>query len=421
MGNGMNPWPLTLADLRRNRLGALAVVLLVALAVALGVAVSAQDRALRKGSARAAEKFALLVGAPGSETQLVLSAVYLQPAAIGLVPPAVLAELDRERGVRMASPIGFGDSWHGHPVVGVTPQFVTHLASGSPTEGRVFGRLDEVVLGSDVPLAVGATIHPSHGHAVVADEEEHEFAYRVVGRLPRLGNPWDRAVLAPIEAVWWIHSLPVGHLVDEATLYPHGADGAPDWSAIPLGPPWDPDELTGVPAIVVEPTSFAAAYALRQYYRGRDGTTAAFPAEVLVKLYGLLGDVRELLAMISILTQVLVIAAVLLAVLASLAQRRRLIAVLRALGASRGYVFATIWLSVALMLTAGSLLGLALGFAAAFGLGRLFADRTAVDLPVMLSADELTLVLAIIGIGLVLAAVPAALAYRGSVAAGLKS
>ena len=117
------------------------MTLLVALAVALGIAVSAQDRALRQGSAEAAAKFKLIVGAPGSETQLVLSAVYLQPAAIGLVPPAVLAELERTRTAKFASPIGFGDSWRGHPVVGVTPAFVRHLASGAIGEGNLFEHL----------------------------------------------------------------------------------------------------------------------------------------------------------------------------------------------------------------------------------------------------------------------------------------
>lgn len=418
----MNPWPLVLADLRHNRAGAIAVALLVALAVALGVAVSAQDRALRQGSARAAEKFPLIVGAPGSETQLVLSAVYLQAAAIGLVPPAVLAELAATRTVKLASPIGFGDSWRGHPVVGVTPQFVRHLAGGDLAAGQVFDRLDEVVLGSDVPLPPGEEFHPTHGMVVAGDAEEHDsFSYRVVGRLPRLGNPWDRAIVAPIEAVWWVHSLPVGHSLDEAKLYPGGPDAPPDWSAIPVGPPWEADELTGVPAIAVVPSSFAAAYQLRQQLRTRDGTTAVFPAEVLVQLYRLLGDVRDLVAVISILTQVLVIGAVLLAVLASLAQRRRLIAVLRALGASRRFVFATVWLSVALLLTVGSLLGLILGYAAALALARLFARQTAIDLPVALSGQEVTLVVAIIGVGLALATIPAALAYRGSVAAGLRA
>ena len=130
---------------------------------------------------------------------------------------------------------------------------------------------------------------------------------------------------------------------------------------------------------------------------------------------------RDLVAVISVVTQVLLIGAVLLAVLASLAQRRRLIAVLRALGASRGFVFATVWLGVALMLTLGSLLGLFIGYAAAFALSRLFAAETAIELPVALSGQELLLVLAIVLIGLLLATIPAALSYRGSVVTGLRA
>ena len=181
------------------------------------------------------------------------------------------------------------------------------------------------------------------------------------------------------------------------------------------------DELPGVPAIVVKPASFAAAYELRARYRARPDTMAVFPAEVLVQLYSLLGDVRDLLAVISVLTQVLVIGATLLAVLASLSQRRKLIAVLRALGAPRAFVFATVWLGVACMLTAAALLGLGLGYLAALALSKLFAARTSIALPVTLSLNELRLVLAVIAIGLALATIPAALAYRGSVGAALRS
>ena len=416
----MNPWPLVLADLRSNRAGTLATLLLVALAVALGIAVSAQDRALRAGSAHAAAGFPLIVGAPGSETQLVLSTVYLQPAAIGLVPPAVLAELQQTRTAKLVAPIGFGDSWRGHPVVGVTADFVRHLGGGAPAEGVPFGRIDEAVAGADVPLALGDGLQPTHGTAGPRPTDSHPFTYRVVGRLPRLGNPWDRAILVPIEAVWWIHSLPVGHVLDEVLLYPDGPDGDPDWSAIPLGPPWAEGELAGVPALVVAPSSPAAGYQLRQRYRGQGETTAVFPSEVLLKLYRTLGDVRDLVAAISFLTQVLVLGAVLLAVLAGLAQRRRRIAVLRALGASRGYVFAALWLGVALVLVVGSLLGLVLGYLAARYLSHLFAARTALTLPVTLSASELLLLLAIILVGLLLAMVPAALGYRAPVAANLR-
>ena len=419
----MNPWPLVAADLRQNRIGVIAIVLLVALAVALGVAVSAQERALRQGSARAAEKFDLIVGAPGSETQLVLSAVYLQVAAIELLEPAVLDELTGEpdRRDRVADRLRRQLS---RPSGGRRDPGLHH-ASGRRGLGRGAAVRACWTRSSSAPTSVcrwaRASIRCTVRSTVEGAEEHGGFSYRVVGRLPRLGNPWDRAIVAPIEAVWWVHALPLGHAIDEAKLYPSGPDAPPDWSAIPLGPPWVAAELTGVPAIVVKPTSFGAAYQLRQKYRSREGTMAVFPAEVLIQLYGLLGDVRDLVAVISVLTQVLVIGAVLLAVLASLAQRRRLIAVLRALGASRGFVFATVWLSVALMLGVASLLGLALGYVAALGLSRVFAAETSIALPVAIAAPELLLVLAIVLVGLLLATIPAALTYRGSVSAGLRA
>jgi putative ABC transport system permease protein len=80
----MNPFPIVVALFRRNRATVLLFVCLVMLAVALGVAVSAQERALRQGSARAADRFDLIVGAPGSQTELLMNIVYLQPSAVEL-------------------------------------------------------------------------------------------------------------------------------------------------------------------------------------------------------------------------------------------------------------------------------------------------------------------------------------------------
>jgi putative ABC transport system permease protein len=401
-----------------------AVVLLVALAVALGVEISAQERALRQGSAKAADAFDLLIGAPGSETQLVLTSIYLEPSAIDLIDGRHLIDLGADPGVAFAAPLGFGDSFRGHPVIGTTAEFVRHASDQPLAEGRLFERLDEVVVGAAVPLAIGEHFSPVHGQIVLEDEDDHEhgaFEYRVVGRLPRLGNPWDQAIVGTIEAVWWLHALPLGHRIEDALLWPEGPAHEADLAAVPIGPPWQAEELPGVPAIVVEPASFAAAYQLRQRYREAPDTMAVFPAEVLVQLYGLLGDVRDLVAMISILTQVLVIGAVLLAVLATLALRRRTIAVLRALGASRAFIFATVWLSVTSMLTIGALLGLGLGLLGAYGVSEVFAARTSISLPVALSWQEVRLVAAIIVIGLVLAAIPAVLSYRGSVATALRA
>jgi putative ABC transport system permease protein len=148
---------------------------------------------------------------------------------------------------------------------------------------------------------------------------------------------------------------------------------------------------------------------------------AVFPAEVLVELYGMLGDARDLLAVIAIATQALVIGAVLLAVAASLALRRRQLAVLRALGASRGYIFAAVWTHVSLMITAGAALGFLLGWAVAGAISALISARTGIHISVAMAAQECWMVAALIAVGMLLAAIPSWASYRHSVCASLRS
>ncbi|MEY9584854.1 hypothetical protein ABIA15_003611 [Sinorhizobium fredii] len=104
-----------LADLRKYWLGSAVVVLIVALAVALGVAVTLQERALRLGSARAADKFDLVIGAAGSENQLVLSSVFLQASPLPLMDGRVLTQLASDPRVAWGSADRLRGFLHGLP------------------------------------------------------------------------------------------------------------------------------------------------------------------------------------------------------------------------------------------------------------------------------------------------------------------
>lgn len=409
-----NPLPVVRADLRRNRLLAAVTVLLVALAVAVGVAVISQERALRQGSARAADDFDLIVGAPGSPTQLVLSTVYLQLQALPLLDGAVLARAAAAPGVAYAAPIAFGDHWQGHPVVGTVAAFASRGGTLAPAEGRLFQRRGEAVVGAAVPATLGAALRPAHGlHDEDGDDEDehtghdphhaHELSYTVVGRLPPRHNAWDQAILVPVEDVWALHGLPGGH-----------ADGDDH-----LGPPWAAERLPGVPALAIKPASVAAAYTLRGQFRTPQ-SVALFPAEVLNELYVLLGNVRDLMALLALATQVLVVAAVLVVLLVGFLARHRQFAVLRAIGAGRGYVFAVVWIEVAALILAGALAGAALGYAGSLGLSAWLAQRTGFALPATLGAAELRLVARLVVAGLLIALLPAAQAFRRPIAAGLR-
>ena len=160
----MNPLPIVIAALRRNRFTALLFVGVIALAVALGVAISAQERALRLGSARAADRFDLIVAAPGSQTDVLLSVVYLDPTAVELLSPEMTRTILTGERAAFAAPIGFGDSLGGDPVVGTTVEFVDHL-SGGLAEGQPFATLNEAVVGALSPHEIGEQLEVRHGNS----------------------------------------------------------------------------------------------------------------------------------------------------------------------------------------------------------------------------------------------------------------
>lgn len=400
----MNPFLVVRATIARHRGTYLLFILLVAVATAIGVGITTQEAALRIGSARAADKFDLVVAAPGSETDVVLAAIYLRPGTVPLLDPAVTGQALAEPRARISAPLGFGDNIHGSPIVGTVPAFVDYL-SGGLQQGRIFQSEGEAVAGAAAPIAIGETFHPEHGMEHDEDEDEgeahhleHAATLTVVGRMKPTGTPWDNSVIVPIEFVWHVHGLPTGH-----------AEGSAQ-----IGPPFDPARVPGVPAIVMQPETINAAYGLRNLYRTSQ-SMAFFPAEALVRLYEVLGDIRELMSWLALATQGLVVIAMLAGVMAILTLHRRQFAVLRALGAPRLYVFFCVWTQIAVIAVAGALLGLALGAGAAVIVSHLITRATGIVLPARIGSDEVILVTGMILFGLAVATIPAFVSYRRSV------
>ena len=399
-----------LADLRLHAVGVLVVVLLIASATALGMAVRIEERAMRLGSARAADRFDLVVGAAGSETQLVLSSVFLQPAPLALLSGRVLKALSEDPRVAYAAPVGFGDSFLGYPLIGTTGEFVESL--GLAEGARPFASRGEAIVGASVPLDAGYEIRPMHGLPGQESEEHADVVYHVAGRLLPTSTPWDRAILVPIEGVWQAHAHARDHADDDGR--DHGGeeghepgaqdDPAPGDAETHLGPPWH-DDVPGVPAIIVKPQTIANAYQLRGEYR-TETTLAVFPGEVLTRLYATLGDARQVLTVIALGTQALAGAAVLLVAMAHLAQRRRQIGALRAFGAPRIAIFGVVWTELLVIVGAGVALGVGLGYAGARVLAVLLGRRSGIALPVTLEPGDLALAASLLRVAAAIADVP---------------
>ncbi|MGP3698528.1 ABC transporter permease [Rhodobacter sp. NSM] len=396
--------PLLGGLLRRQTAISAVFAALIAVSVGLGVGLIAQERGLRQGTARAADRFDLVIAAPGSEITAMLAAVYLQPSDMALVDGETYDRIAGHPGVRLVAPIGFGDSWNGAPVVGTTSDFVRHL-SGGLDEGRMFSTEGEAVAGARLPIAIGDRFEPAHGTGHGAEEGAHEeAAYEVVGRMPLTGTPWDRALLVPIESVWSVHGLANGH--------------GDDWTGA-VGPPFDPSRFPGTPAVMVRAQSLGATYGLRAEFTD-DRTMAFFPGTVLARLHALMGDIRQAMSVLAVITQVLVTAGVLagLMMLTRLIARR--LALLRALGAPRRFVFALTWSFAVTLILAGAAGGLILGIGATAAISAAITARTDILVRASLGWPELHLVAGFVSLTALLALVPAYLTMNRPVIADLR-
>lgn len=402
---GYAPGRLVRAMLRRFRVSNAIFVGLIAVSVAIGVGLTAQERGLRQGSARAAAAFDLIVAAPGSEITVMLAAVYLQPSDVPLLTGDQYAEISADPDVALAAPIAFGDSYDGAPVVGTTSDFVAHLA-GDLAEGRIFATSTEAVAGAFATVPVGESFTPAHGHGAAAEDDAHAgSSYTVTGRMAPTGSPWDRAILVPIEGVWEVHGLANGH-----------APAAGDQ----IGPPFDAAYFPGTPAVLVRADALWGSYALQSRFT-RPDMMAFFPGTVLAQMHGLMRDVREAMSLLAVVTQVLVTVSILAGLVILTRIFARGLALLRAIGAGRRFVFAVVWSYSATLIAAGSVIGLGLGWLAAMGFSRVITARTDVLVTANVTWTEVQLVAGFVSLTLILALLPALAATRRQLLTDLRN
>ncbi|MBN14925.1 MAG: hypothetical protein CMJ15_06855 [Pelagibacterium sp.] len=402
---GFRPFTLVRAMLWRFRWTNVLFATLIAVSVGIGVGLIAQERGLRQGTAQAADPFDLVVAAPGSEITMLFAAVYLQPSDVPLLSGEIYDTVATAPDVSLAAPIAYGDSYNAFPVVGSTAQFVTHM-SDTLAEGEMFAAHTDAVIGARVDLSVGDSFSPAHGVGDAAEDDAHaHFEYTVSGRMAPTGSPWDRAIIVPVEAVWEIHGLANGHA-------PENSDR--------LGPPFDPDYFPGTPAILVSAEQLYANYALRAQFTTSE-TMAFFPGSVLASLHSLMGDVRQVMSVMAVVTQILVTAGVLtgLVILTRLFARR--LALLRALGAPARFVFSVVWSYAATLIVVGAIGGVAVGYAASAIISRVVTERTDILVNATLGWPEFHLVAGFVSLTVILALLPAFIALSRPVATDLRS
>jgi len=123
----------------------------------------------------------------------------------------------------------------------------------------------------------------------------------------------------------------------------------------------------------------------------------------------------------AIVTQVLVTAGVLSGLIILMRLFARRLALLRALGAPRRFVFAVVWSYAAALIGAGAILGVAVGFVATAIISRIVTARTDILIRSTLAWPEFHLVAGFVSLTVLLALVPAFIALGRPVVADLRA
>ena len=398
-------------SLRQHALSTVVTSLSLAMACGLVMAVLAISAQSRAAFALESTPFDAVLGARGSQVQLVLNSVFHLETSPGNLPWARYLEIAARPGVRAALPYAVGDSWRGFRIVGTDERMFDPRLLGPKTPrvaiGRVFDpTLREIVVGSFVAqrtgVRVGDEIHPSHG--VGEHGAEHDEDYVVVGVLATTNTPLDRCLWIPIEGMFRMQ----GHVLrgDGAEFH-----AEPDQAI--------PDENKEVSAVLLAFESPQVGLELDRAINkdGRDATLAWPIARVVAELFDKLGWMNRVLGLVAYLTMLVGAASILASLYDAMHQRRREFAILRALGARRGQLFATIVLEATSIATLGALGGVAVYLGILATAREIVRAQTGVVLELSYFHPALLAVpLASIALGAVCGVIPAWKAYRVEVA-----
>ena len=397
----MSLWTIVLRSLRQHALSTVITAFSIALAGGLLMAVWVVKTEAQRNFSQVNAGFDAVLGPRSSKLQLVLNSIFHLEASPGLLAPADVEDIRKHPAVQHAIPIAVGDNYYGYRIVGTLTNLLTDVEFTPGKRyrlhsGRVFDpTLREAVVGSfaaqKLGLKVGGTFQPYHG-LNFDPKSQHQETYVVVGVLEPSNTPTDRVIWIPLSGV----QLMGGH---DAAL------------------------SSQVSAVLIKLRGGAqTGFRLDTMYNKQgDRLTFAWPIDtVMTQLFEKIGWFDKILALVAYLVALVAAGSILASIYNSMNERRRDIAILRALGARRGIIFGTIVLESATIATLGMVAAFFVYAAIVGTAAAIIRSQTGVVLnamafhPVMIWATG-----GMIALGALAGVVPAWKAYRTPVAENL--
>ena len=408
---------LAIASLVARALTVGMTVLAIALSVALFLGVEKVRTGARASFADTISGTDLIVGARSGGVQLLLYSVFRIGTATNNVTWESYRDIAERPEVDWIVPISLGDSHRQFRVMGTTTEFFARYRYRRDrplalAEGAIMGDLFDAVIGADVArdlgYAVGDPIVVAHGLASFTEHADQPF--RVSGILAKSGTPVDRTVIVGLEAIEAIHVDWQG-----GARIPGRSTPAEAIRRMDLEPSAVTAALVGVKSPL---QTFALQRAINDY--PEEPLLAILPGVALQELWAIVGVAETALLGVSGMVVVTALIGLMATIFSSLNERRREMAIFRAMGARPRTILGLLVLEAMLTAAAGAFLGLGLLYAGLVVARPLVDSAFGLWLPIEPpSLREAWVIVCVVAAGAIVSVVPATRAYRLSLSDGM--
>ncbi|MDE1233807.1 ABC transporter permease [Vibrio aestuarianus] len=360
----------------------------------------------------------LIVGGRSGQVNLLLYSVFRIGNATNNIDWKSYQDFSQHRAVKWAIPISLGDSHKGFRVMGTNHSYFENFKYGSKqpltfSQGTEFNGLFETVLGSDVAKTlgyhIGSDIIIAHGISDVGFSRHDNLPFKVVGILAPTGTPVDKTVHVSLEAIEAIHvgwesGAHLGNTPSQEQLAQYD---------------FQPKQIT---AMLVGLKSRIQTFALQREinnYR-QEPLSAIMPGVALQELWSMMSVAEQALMAVSIFVVAAGLLGMLSSLLTSLQERRREMAILRAMGAQPKHIFALLISEATTLTFMGIVVGL-IGLYALLAIAQPFiAQQYGIQITLSaISRYEWQLLAYVQLAGVIIGFIPALRAYRQSLSDGM--
>lgn len=374
-------------NLADRTLSTLLTVLLLALGISISAFLLITERQLNDNFSRNLAGVDLILGAKGSPLQTVLCNLYHIDSPTGNVEVnEVKAFLHPAHPlIRARVPLLLGDSYKTHRLVGTTYEFLDFYQTGIAT-GRKWQKPFEAVAGSKAAKALalkpGSSFKSSHG--LLPDVDEHDHLITITGILQPTGSIADQLILTSPQTVWYSHPHQsethedVEHIHSDEANHHHPEhehlkpDSTIDTSATQLIS--HPDRSVTSVLVRLKNHNFQALNLARNINENT-AIQASNPAIELNRLYDTMGIGEQILRYLVLILLAVGGAAIFIALLQALKDRKYELAIMRVMGGSPTQLAGLVLAESLLMCVLGLVIGLLIAHTGLWFFGTYAADK----------------------------------------------